>query len=243
MTETAELAVTLQRLRQDYEALLARLEANRGEFIHLARAVHRLQEDERRRLARELHDDLGASLTALKHQLGLALDTLDEAAAAPRRHVQQALATCARTLEDTRRIARLLRPQILDDLGLAAALRWLLHGASEHAGLHCEFEDAELPALDDERQTVVFRVVQEGLTNVVRHAGAKRVVLRIACAGGWLRLTLDDDGCGLDKASADGSGLGGMRERLRLYGGDMQLGRSPLGGCRLQIALPVASEP
>jgi signal transduction histidine kinase len=238
----ADPRALLDTLRADYSALLARLERNQQEFVHLARSVYRLQEDERRRLARELHDGLGQNLTALKHQLSMTLDALPAGADEARHRAGQALATCVRTLEETRELSRLLRPQVLDDLGLPAALRWLMRTVGDASGLDCSIELDALPTLDGELQTVVFRVVQEALTNVVRHADARHAVLRIGERAGQLRIEVEDDGCGLDPALLErgvGSGLGGMRERLRLFGGRLALERGRDGGCLLRASLPV----
>jgi signal transduction histidine kinase len=238
----ADPQATLESLRADYRELVDRLERNQREFVHLARSVYRLQEDERRRLARELHDGVGQNLTALKHQLSMLIDALPETADESRRRAGLALATCVQTLEDTRQMSRLLRPQILDDLGLSAALRWLARSVGDAAGIDCELQLDSLPSLDTELQTVVFRVAQEALSNVVRHAGAKRVEIRIAVRGDLLRIEVEDDGCGMDPAAAGrgvGSGLGGMRERLRLFGGLLAIERSASGGCRLRVALPM----
>jgi signal transduction histidine kinase len=234
----------IDTLRADYRALIDRLESNQQEFVHLARSVYRLQEDERRRLARELHDGLGQNLTALKHQLSLLVDALPDDAAEARRRADLALSTCVRTLEETREMSRLLRPQILDDLGLPAALRWLMRSVADAAGLDGQVELGDIPTLDSELQTVVFRVAQEALTNVVRHANARAVELRVRQQAGMLRIDIDDDGRGLDPAMLAGnvgSGLGGMRERLRLFGGMLGIERSPSGGCRLRVALPLPS--
>jgi signal transduction histidine kinase len=237
---------TLEQLRADYRALVERLERNQHEFVHLARSVYRLQEDERRRLARELHDGLGQNLTALKHQLSMLVDALPADASEARRRADLALATCVRTLDDTREMSRLLRPQILDDLGLAAALRWLVRSVADASGLDCRLEIGDLPELDGELQTVVFRVVQEALTNVVRHADATHAALQLRMQAGSLRIEVEDDGRGLDPAllgNGVGSGLGGMRERLRLFGGLLAVERGASGGCRLRIALPVDAAP
>jgi len=242
MSTEQDPAALLDSLRADYNALIQRLERNQLEFVHLARSVYRLQEDERRRVARDLHDGLGQNLTALKHQLSMLLDALPEDAGEARRRAGIALATCVQTLDDTRQMSRLLRPQILDDLGLAAALRWLVRSLVDAAGLECQLDLDQLPELDGELKTVVFRVVQEALTNVVRHAGAKNVSLRARHRGGMLQIDIEDDGCGVDPVVLErgvGSGIGGMRERLRLFGGSLALEPGAERGCRLRFALPV----
>lgn len=231
-------------LRADYAALLARMEANQRTFLQLARSVYRVQEDERRRLARELHDGLGQNLTALSHQLGLLLAALPDADARAAQLARQALETCRSTLEDTRQLSRLLRPQVLDDLGLAAALRWLCRSLQQSSGVLIEPELAEPePALDAERQTVLFRVAQEALTNVLRHAAAQHATLRLAARAGLVELCVEDDGIGITAGAAGAGGLGGLRERLRVYGGELQLAPRTPRGTRLRALLPLLDAP
>lgn len=221
-----------------YEQLLQRLEANEREFRRLGRSVLRVQEDERRRLARELHDGIGQNLTALKHRLARARD----AAGDPdlREVLEAAVALCADTLEDTRHLARLLRPTILDDLGLEPALRWLGRSMGEAAGLAVAVEVEPLPALDGERQTLLFRVAQEALNNIARHAQARSVLLRLVERDGQLQMQIVDDGIGFDPAArAAGSGLSGMRERLRLHEGRLDVHSAPGNGTRLRVVVPL----
>ncbi len=233
--------LSLEAISAQYERLLQRLEANEREFRRLGRAVWRVQEDERRRLARDLHDGLGQNLTALKHRLSQVAGDLDGDA---RVRLDAAIALCADTLEDTRHLSRLLRPPILDDLGLVAALRWLARSQSESAGVEVVAEIVEpLPPLDSDLQTLLFRVAQEALTNVARHSGARTALLRLVARDGTLRLQVADDGRGCDPDAAlrtGGSGLGGMRERLRLYDGRLELHSLPGEGLRLRAVVPLA---
>jgi signal transduction histidine kinase len=239
-------SATLERLRADYRTLLQRLEDNDRQFRQLARSVFRVQEDERRRIARELHDGIGQNLTALKHQLGMLQAALPDAPPAARERLQAGVELCAQTLADTRELSRLLRPQVLDDLGLDAALRWLARSLGESGGLAVAVELEDLPELDDERRTLFFRIAQEALANCVRHAGARHATLTLARRAGTTVLTVSDDGRGfdVDAAFAAGSagvssGLGGMRERLALHRGWLRI-ESGAGGTRLQAALPAA---
>lgn len=233
--------LSLEAISAQYERLLQRLEANEREFRRLGRAVWRVQEDERRRLARELHDGLGQNLTALKHRLSQVATELDGDA---RIKLDAAIALCAETLEDTRHLSRLLRPPILDDLGLVAALRWLARNQAESAGIEVIAEIVEpLPLLDGDLQTLLFRVAQEALTNVARHSGARSAVLRLVARDDTLRLQVADDGRGCDPKAAErmgGSGLGGMRERLRLYDGRLELHSVPGEGMRVRVVVPLA---
>lgn len=230
--------IAIDHLRDDYRRLLERLEANEREFRRLGRAVWKVQEDERRRLARELHDGIGQNLTALKH--GLA-QLEAELPPAQRERLQAAIALCHDTLEDTREMSRLLRPPILDDLGLEPALRWLARSVGESAALAVELEVENLPPVDGEVQTLLFRVAQEALNNVAKHAQAQSVLVRLAGRGPMVLLHVADDGRGCDPKAAlasGGSGIGGMRERLRLYGGTLELHAEPGQGTRLRAALP-----
>lgn len=229
-------------LRALYHELLQRLQRNEREFRRLGRAVWRVQEDERRRIARELHDGVGQNLTALKlrlHELQAALEPRQDAL---RDSLDEALALCGDTLEDTRELSRLLRPPILDDLGLEAALRWLARSHDGRGGARVELELGALPELDGELQTLLFRTAQEALANASRHARAGRIALSLHRRGKELHLDIRDDGIGCDPAAALGSGgngLSGMRERLRLYGGRLELSGAPGAGLRLSARVPL----
>ncbi|MDB6164019.1 MAG: histidine kinase, gyrase and HSP90-like ATPase family protein [Xanthomonadaceae bacterium] len=232
----------IAELQAQYQRLLQRLEANEREFRRLGRAVWRVQEDERRRLARELHDGLGQNLTALKHRLGQIGSQLTPQQTDVRDRLETAMALCATALEDTRSLSRLLRPPILDDLGLEPALNWLARGLQDTIGVDVVVEIEALPLLDGELQTLLFRVAQEALNNAGKHARAQSVLLRLVQREGVLQLQVIDDGRGFDAAvaaTAGGSGLGGMRERLRLYGGTLEIRSSPGGGTRLRATIPL----
>lgn len=233
----------LDDLRRDYLRLLERLEANEREFRRLGRAVWRVQEDERRRLARELHDGIGQNLTALGHQLA---QLEADVPPAQRARLQAAIALCRETLDDTREMSRLLRPPILDDLGLEPALRWLVRSVGDSAGLAIELEVEAMPPIDGELQTLLFRVAQEALNNIAKHAQARNVLVRLVGRGSRVLLHVADDGRGFDPERAlvaGSSGLGGMRERLRLHGGALELHASPGEGTRLRVAVPLAEDP
>ncbi|MGO1002199.1 sensor histidine kinase [Lysobacter sp. CA196] len=238
-SDPTEPDLSLDRIRDQYRSLLQRLEANEREFRRLGRSVWRVQEDERRRLARELHDGIGQNLTALKHRLVQLGEGLSEE---QRTRLQAAIALCADTLEDTRELSRLLRPPILDDLGLEPALRWLARSQSEASGMDVAIEIEALPALDGDLQTLLFRVAQEAINNAAKHAQARSVLLRLVARSGLLQLQVVDDGCGYDPdavAASGGCGLGGMRERLRLYDGQLEIHSVPGEGTRLRAVLPL----
>ncbi|MEU1082132.1 HAMP domain-containing sensor histidine kinase [Streptomyces sp. NPDC005908] len=223
--EIAELITT-------YNTMLDRLEDERA--TSSARALS-AQEAERRRIARELHDEVGQSLTAVLLQLKRAADHAPAGLGDELRQVQE---TTRDSLEEIRRIARRLRPGVLDELGLASALKAL---ATEFGGpglgvQHCLGPD--LPELDRESELVLYRVAQEGLTNIVRHAGARRAELALRRAPGGVELRVRDDGRGIGGAD-EGAGIRGMRERALLVGADLTVEPGPGGGTELRLAVPV----
>lgn len=239
---TPDPGQSLAAVRVQYQRLLQRLEANEREFRRLGRAVWRVQEDERRRLARELHDGLGQNLTALKHRLAQLGDGLAPTQRALRDELDAAIALCSGALEDTRNLSRLLRPPMLDDLGLEPALHWLARSIEQAAGMAVVVEIEPLPVLDGELQTLLFRIAQEGLNNAAKHAAAGSVLLRLIARDRRLQLQVIDDGRGFDPgqvASAGGSGLGSMRERVHLHGGQLELRSSPGHGTRLRATVPL----
>jgi signal transduction histidine kinase len=235
----APVQAPLDELRRQYRQLLQRLEANERQFRRLGRAVWQVQEDERRRLARELHDGIGQNLTALKHRLAQLGEGMSPA---QRARLEAAIALCSTTLEDTRELSRLLRPPILDDLGLEPALRWLARSQAEASGVEVLAEVEPLPPLDGELQTLLFRVAQEAINNAVKHSGAATILMRLVARDGALQLQVADDGGGCDPATAiasGGSGLGGIRERLRLHEGTLELHSMPGEGTRLRAIVPL----
>lgn len=246
--KTEDLASTLETLRGDYRTLVERLEANQREFQRLGRAVFRVEEEERRRLARELHDGLGQNLTALKHRLSLLASQLGDTRPDLQPDIDASLALCVQGLADTRELSRLLRPQVLDDLGLEAALDWLARTLGNPAGPAIQIRVHDLPTLEPDLQTLVFRLAQEALANVLRHAGASQAIVSVRVRAGLLRLTVWDDGPGFDVAVAleksrrgDSTGLGGMKDRVALYGGRLSL-QSGEDGTRLEAVVPMPGE-
>lgn len=196
-----------------------------------------VQEDERRRFARELHDGVGQLLTALTLHL--------DAAALPRRdsgeRLERARQLATEALEETRQLANRLRPARLEHVGLVAAVRDLVGRAGIPADFRADptIDEAQL---DPTVATEAYRVVQEALSNVARHSGARRVVVEMAMAGEELRITVADDGCGFDPAASEAQGLGlaGMRERALLVGGALRLFSAPGQGTTVTLTVPVA---
>jgi two-component system sensor histidine kinase UhpB len=218
-SEAAELAGA-------FNEMLDRLEAERRDSVGRALAA---QEGERLRVAQELHDGVGQSLTGIVLQLGRA--ARDEHV--DREGVLEAQETARDSLEEVRRITSRLRPEALDDLGLASALRVLGERVGEQAGLSVDVTvPSGLADFDDETELVVYRVAQEALTNVARHARAEQACVSLEPR----RLVVDDDGRGR-ASDREGGGIRGMRERAVLIGAVLRLGPSPLGGTRVTLEL------
>jgi len=218
-------------LIRTFNAMLDRLEAERAGST--ARALS-AQEAERRRVAQELHDEIGQTLTAVLLELKRVAGQAPEPV---REQLHQVQETTRNSLDEIRRIARRLRPGVLEELGLSSALRALATEFST-AGLsvHRQLE-ADLPDLGAEAELVVYRVAQEGLTNVARHAGAHHVTLVLCRAGGGVELRISDDGRGLGTA-AEGAGILGMRERALLIGAELTVGPGPAGGTDVRLRVP-----
>ena len=219
----------------------AQLHASRAALRSLATRQQDIREDERTRIAREIHDSLGQAMTALKLQLVAAQD----AAATEAPSLSARLAETALMVDDlvksVRRIATELRPPILDQLGLPAAVEWLAQDFSRRTGLRCK--TAILPtdeAINSELATALFRIVQEALTNVLRHAGATRVDIELGLKSGCVMLEIDDDGSGITEAGMGPGSLGilGMRERAAALGGVLEVAPRSNGGTRVAAWFP-----
>lgn len=219
-----------------FNGMLDRLETERG--FSSARALS-AQEAERRRVAQELHDEVGQSLTAVLLELKR---VADHAPAPVRDELPQVQETVRSTLDEVRRIARRLRPGVLEELGLVSALKALVSEISEHADVVVRRTfDRHLPDLDKETELVVYRVAQEGLTNTVRHSGAHQVELLLRSTSAGVELCVRDDGRGMGD-SAEGSGIRGMRERALLVGADLTVGPAPRRGTEVRLVVRPAGE-
>lgn len=222
---TIGLALLFAVLGDDRRAIAAR----NSELAQLTRLLLRAQEDERRRIARELHDEAGQILTAAK--IGLDLDGQREAS-----HM------VGRALEQVRDLSNLLRPSVLDDLGLAPALRGLAEDTSRRVGIDVDLELTGLMTrLDPDIEVAIYRVVQEALTNVVRHARATGAWVRLSVEDSKVLLTVGDNGQGLLKEVSPRMGWLGMQERISALGGSLSICAGD-PGLRLEATLPI-SEP
>lgn len=236
----------VEALTADNQRLLQSVVRSERRFRTLAKSVWHVQEEERRRLARELHDGIGQTLTALANQLQRILDDARGAGNLGLEHrLGDALELTRTSLHDTRELSRLLRPTLLDDLGLDAALNWLARTLSERTGLAIDLRSG----LDEQRlhpdiETLVFRITQEALTNVIRHARARSASIVVQRRGDMLILRIEDDGTGLDaqalaEAERGGTsgGIRGMRDRAELFGGRLELRADSGHGTIVQMTL------
>jgi two-component system sensor histidine kinase UhpB len=224
----------IRMLARTFNEMLDRLETERRESARMALVV---QEAERRRIARELHDEVGQTLTAVMLQVeGLAGVIPEEL----REQLDELRETARSGTEDVRRIARQLRPEALEDLGLQSALAALATAFAEQAHARVDrYLEQTLP-LSQEDELVIYRVAQEALTNVARHADATRVALRLEQENGRIVLTVRDNGRGLPSGALTSSyGFRGMRERAMLIGAQLVIDEPPGGGTQIQLSIPV----
>ncbi|HEX4109245.1 MAG TPA: sensor histidine kinase [Solirubrobacteraceae bacterium] len=222
----------VRTLAEAFNEMLDRLEAERRES---ERRKATAQEAERRRIARELHDEIGQSLTAVALRAEYAATRPPEAEAVVREIVELA----QRGLEDVRRMANQLRPEVLDDLGLVNALLTLCSRVAPGTRVRRAF-DEQLPELTSEQELVIYRIAQEALTNAVRHAPGSVVDLALRGHQERVVLTVRDYGPGLAAGAVPGNGLTGMRERAELVGAELSIGSVASGGAEIVLVMPVA---
>lgn len=234
-----DLQERVDALAGENERLFAELGRMQQDFSRLARSSWRLQEDERRHLARELHDHLGQMLTALVHRLERSESDRSEC-----------LDLARQALEDTRELSRILRPRVLDDLGLGAALEWLGRRAGETAGIDVAVSVDGLPDgfRDPDLESLLFRIAQEALNNVVKHAHARFASVALTRSGNRLELRIRDDGVGFEPgriATDDDRGIGmaGMRDRVELFGGDLAISSAPGKGTAITVTVAFGAQP
>jgi signal transduction histidine kinase len=199
------------------------------------------QEEERRSISRELHDEVGQALTGVLVEManlstfirGGDLQAASGKAAEVKKLIENSISV-------VRSMALLLRPSMLDDLGLVPALEWQAREVSKRGAAWVEVDAGPVPDdLPEEHKTCIYRVVQEALHNIVQHAGARRVKVTVRQEREQLRLTIQDDGAGFDAGREKGMGLIGMQERVSHLGGDFQVRSKPGEGTAVDVTLPV----
>lgn len=239
-----EVNALWDRLEQD----AATIREKTAQAERLAAQVIWAQEEERRRVARELHDEAGQALTAVIIGLERGLASMPEVYASdlpvqPRQLISNLRDLAAQTLDEVRKLALELRPSVLDDLGLVAALRQYVRATEERTGLSTHLSvsfDENLERLAPEVETALFRIAQEALTNAIRHAHASTVGVRLRRTPEAVTLDVRDDGVGLGATQAVGEHLGmfGMRERARLLGGEFQAAPVSPRGTLVRVSIP-----
>ena len=223
------------------------LRSSREQLRRLSTHLQSVRESERGAIAREIHDELGGALTALKFDIASFEEVLPSGDAGGlqetiREKLESMSALIDTTVQTMRRIITQLRPVLLDSLGLNAAIEWLAEDFQHRTGIACVTRiEGEEGLPDHDRATAVYRIVQETLTNVARHAGATRVEIAMEIRKGMLRLTVHDNGRGVtdDQIRAPGSfGIMGMKERALILGGEVSLGTAREGGTIVTLTLP-----
>jgi signal transduction histidine kinase len=252
MVEARTAALTAANARLESE-IAERVRAeqdvrqSRQELRNLAAHLESVREQERADIAREIHDELGQSLTALKldvHWVGSKAGAKSSAVAAKTKAMS---AMIDETMQSVRRISAELRPKLLDDLGLSAALEWQAREFEQHAGIACDIRsDPEDIIVDQARSTALFRIFQETLTNVARHAGATRVEVVLSRNGtDTVEMVVQDDGRGITPervADARSLGIIGMKERVRSLNGSIEFIGLPGAGTTVRVSLPAQGE-
>jgi PAS domain S-box-containing protein len=222
-----------------------KLEDSRGKLRNLAVHLLHAREEERKRVAREMHDDLGQVLTALKMDLQWIDKKLVPRSTEAMEKIQGAIALADQTIEIVHRISLELRPGLLDDLGLSAAIEWLGGDFSRRHGIPCRMDIAAPESrIGGNSSTVLFRIIQEALANVARHAQASHVSVKLWEVEHTLRIHVQDDGCGITEEQSLSSlslGLIGIRERVQGLGGAMSLSGRPGEGTILEVTIPLPS--
>ncbi len=233
--ERAELESTLRQQRNELQHSLEQLRS-------LAARLQRVREEERAGVAREIHDELGQALTGIKLESASLIRGLPGDAKEPLKRAQSIVKLADQTIQSVRRIATELRPGILDDLGIVAAVEWAAKEFEARTGTKCR---ADLPEddieADPEHATALFRILQEALTNVIRHSSATEVNVRLAREDGALTLEIQDNGKGISKEQLSaGKSLGilGMRERALMLGGELTVSGAPGKGVTVRVRIP-----
>jgi signal transduction histidine kinase len=248
----------LRRLNAELQAEIAErkraeeeVTKHRRDLQSLSAQLINAQEAERKRISQELHDEMGQALTAMSINLAAIEKELpSELAPTTRERLAETSALADQTLEQVRELSLDLRPSMLDDLGLVPTLRWYVNRYAQRLKLEVEFEAVDLEErLTAEMETVLYRVVQEALTNVARHAQANRVHIHLEHKGFKVHAFIEDDGQGFDvqevagrEALERGAGLLGIRERVASLGGRFSLWSRPGQGTRLTIEIPIAEQ-
>ena len=231
------------RLEQKYEAEHQRVLTAQQDLKRLSARLVEAQEQERHNLSRELHDQVGQTLTAIKIDIARAEQKLEPAQTDVSERLRRARQGAEETLEIIRRLSMLLRPSMLDDIGLSAALSWYAKQFSESTGIRVSLsDDGSADRLPDSHKTSLYRIVQEALTNCARHAEARSAQIHLSSEEDRYLLSIEDDGKGFDlKNRPRGLGLIGIQERIDEMNGTLRVRSAPGSGTRISVEIPVAN--
>jgi PAS domain S-box-containing protein len=213
----------------------------RTQLEQLNKHLIRVREDERALISRNIHDELGQSLTAIKIDLHWALENIGDKPALNQK-LNNMLEIVSSTITTVQRIASELRPGILDDLGLASAIEWYCEEFEKRTGIQCRMDLEDIQSQDPQKTLTLFRILQESLTNVIRHAHAKNVTIKLSRLKEAFKLEIQDDGIGISQKkidSKDSLGLIGIRERVRQLGGEFEIFKQKDKGTGLCISIPL----
>jgi len=241
-TGLAWLSITrVERLERESETRYREVVTAREELHRLSARLVAAQEDERRKLSRELHDEVGAAMSALLMEMGNLDAALPAGDTALHERVRAVRKLAENNVQLVRNLSLLLRPPMLDDLGLVPALKWKAREVARRNGIKIRVEAEEVSEdLPDEHRTCIYRVVQEALHNATRHAAARNVVIQVRQEARQVGVTVTDDGSGFDPRQEKGVGILGMEERVRNLGGRLRIESAPGHGATLRFELPLA---
>ena len=216
------------------------------QFRNLSAYLQAAREEERRSIAREIHDELGQALTTMKLELSLLREEVLQDATAATQRIQSLKESVDETIHAVKRIITKLRPGLLDDLGLTAAIEWQAKDFQKHTGIVCEvFAEPEEMNINSEISTAMFRIFQETLTNITRHSGAKRVMVNLVQANDVLKLQVHDNGRGITAKEINNPksfGLLGIRERAQYWHGTIEIDGKPEVGTTIIVRFPMLPE-
>jgi signal transduction histidine kinase len=239
-----------ENLEREAESHFAAIEVAKLELQQLSARLLEVEEEDRRKLSRELHDEIGQSLALLQIEITRAQAVPAGQTAALRERLERARELAERTVQTARNISGLLRPALLDDLGLVPALQFQLEDFLRRNSIACEFvEEGVADRLPDAAKTCVYRVVQEALHNCEKHSGAAKVKVTVRQLPHYLLAEVEDDGCGFAVAEhgtlarSCGLGLLGIRERAANAGGSLEIHSAPGRGTRISLRIPIPAEP
>lgn len=246
LTSSRRAALVLaQEMTSELRESQSKLQLSHQKLRRLADHAYQVKELERKRIAREVHDDLGQNLLALRIEAEM-LATRSRKHSHLHKRATATLQQIDTTIKSVRQIINDLRPTVLD-LGLSAAVEWQVHQFQRRTGIQCELHEDHLEiAMPDYCATAFFRILQESLTNIVRHANASRVIVELRLNGSWLTLIVRDNGCGLPPGGRNkhGSfGLVGIEERIVILGGTCAVFSEPDGGTTIMVSAPVVGLP